>query len=116
LALLIAHYEIGIHFGHFLGDQTKLRRAFLVALVVKRHWLEHQDGFTGFVHRLNLLFEPPGGAGSPKLAVDGHDDWHRGGAYSGCAINIADPSAVAHGHSSAARPDSNNVIGRSDVE
>ena len=35
LAVLIAHHQIRIYLCHFLGDQTKLRRARVVALVME---------------------------------------------------------------------------------
>ncbi len=63
---------------------------------MKRHRLERQDGFAGFVHRFNLLFKPARGADRPELpgGVDHHIDSvvldRRG------AANVADKAGVAH--------------------
>ena len=52
--------ELGIHLGHLLGDQTILHRGFPVAVEFEGYWLEPVERFTGLVHRLNVVFEPPG--------------------------------------------------------
>ena len=57
LAVIAAHYQVWVYFGYFLGDHTKLRCAPIVALVVKCHRLEREDGFAGFGRRFNLFFE-----------------------------------------------------------
>ena len=38
-AVLAAHHQVRIYFGHFLGDQPKLRDACCIGLIVKRHRL-----------------------------------------------------------------------------
>ncbi len=53
-------HETGIHLGDLLGDQTILRRGFPVAVEFKGYWLEPVQCFTGLVHRLNVMFVPPG--------------------------------------------------------
>src|SRR5207249_8747970 len=112
LALLVAHDQVRVHLGHFLGDQTKLRRVFSVALVMKRHRLKRQDGFAGSIRRFNLLFEPPRRAERAKLAVGVYQDWY-GICVCGCnPTNVADKAAEAHVRTG--RPDSNNVTGCSD--
>ncbi len=57
--VLAAHHELRIHLGDLLGDQTILRRAFPVAVEFEGYWLELVQRFTGLVHRLNVVFEPP---------------------------------------------------------
>src|SRR6266498_1010781 len=81
--VLVTHYEVGVHSGHFFGDQTKLRYPNLVALVVESHRLESQDGFAGCVHRLNLFLEPARGRGRAELPVDVYQNW-QGVGVSGC--------------------------------
>ena len=75
LAISVAHHQIRVHVGYFLGNQTKLRRTTSVALVMERHRLERQERFAGFVHRFNLFLEPARGAGGPELTVDIYKDW-----------------------------------------
>jgi len=43
---------------------------------VESHWLERQDGFARFVHRLNLFFEPARGADRAELAGGGYENWY----------------------------------------
>ena len=69
LAVLIAHHQIGTYLSHFLGDQTELGRAGLVALVVKSHWPKPQQGFAGVVHRFNLVLEAARGTCRAELAI-----------------------------------------------
>ncbi len=42
-AVLVAHYKVRVHLGYLFGDQAKLRRLCLVALVMERHRLKRQD-------------------------------------------------------------------------
>ena len=58
--ILAVHDELGIHLGDLLGDQTILRRGFPVAVEFEGYWLEPVQRFAGLVHRLNVMFEPPG--------------------------------------------------------
>ena len=58
--VLAVHHELGIHLGDLLGDQTILLRGFPVAVEFEGYWLEPVQCFTGLVHRLNVVFEPPG--------------------------------------------------------
>jgi hypothetical protein len=51
-----------------------LRRVRGVALVLKRHRFKRQDGFAGFVHRFDFLFESARGAERAELAVGVYDD------------------------------------------
>src|SRR5262245_46899954 len=51
-ALLIANYQLWIHFRHFLSDQTKALCARRIAPVAESHRLEQQNRFAGLVNRL----------------------------------------------------------------
>ena len=63
--VLVVHYQVRIHLGNFLGDQTKLRCASLVALIVKGHWFERQIAslalsidLISFLNRIGELIVP----------------------------------------------------------
>ena len=109
LALLIAHYQVWIHSGHFLGYQTKLRRASAIALVMKRYGFKTQDSFAGLIHRCNLFLKPARRADRAELTVRVDHDWYGVGICRCNVTNAADKAAVAHVCTSGA--DSNNVIG-----
>src|SRR6266536_2035820 len=114
LAVLVAHDQVRVYLGYFLGDQTKLRCAASVALVVKHDRLKREDGFAGLVHRLNFLLEPARRAGRAKLAPGVYQDWYCV-CVCGCnPTNVADKAAGAHVSTMGA--DSNNAIGRANAE
>src|SRR6266576_4723658 len=69
LTLFIGHNQIRIHLGDLFGDQTKLRRAFCIPLVMERHRLKRQNRFTDSVHRLDLLLETALGSIGAELTV-----------------------------------------------
>jgi hypothetical protein len=102
LTFAVAHYEIGVHFRDFFGDQTKLRRRFSVALVMESDRFERENGFTVFVHRLHVLFEPRRGSDRAELpvAIDHNRVPDHGGAAdagdesSGVSACRADPNCV----------------------
>jgi hypothetical protein len=76
LALGVAHHQVRVHLGYLFGNQTELRRACCVALVVKRHWLEREDGFAGLIHRFNLFLEPARRTGRAELPDCVYQDWY----------------------------------------
>src|SRR5215211_2748971 len=79
---------------------------------MKRYRFKTQDSFAGLLHRSNLFLKPPRGSGRAELTGAGYDDWQRVAAYRSGAINIPDPSGVAHVRAIVAN--TNNVIGRGD--
>ncbi len=112
LAIGIAHYQVRVYFGHFLGDQTKFGPTRVVALVMEGHRLERQDCFAGLFHRCNLFFVPSRGTDRAELAgrVDQH--WNGVGLYRCDATNVANKAAVVHVRTQAA--DTDNITGRGD--
>ena len=113
LTVFIAHYQVRVHVGYILGDQAKLRCLCLVALVVKCHGLEGEDGFAGVVRRLNLVLKPVRRAGRAKL-TGGVDHYGYGIVVCCChSANVADKAAVAHVPTGVS--DTNNVVGRLDI-
>ena len=113
-AFIVGYHQVGVCLGHFLGNQTKLRRASAVTFVVKRYRLERQDRFAGPFHRLNLVLEPARRASRAELAEVGHNDWRRGGALGSYTVNVADPGGAADVIT--AVTDSDNVTGRADSD
>src|SRR5262249_59976458 len=67
-SFFVEQYQGRVHPGYFLGDQTKARRVFWVALVVEGHWPERKDHFTGLAHGVNVPLEPCRGLHGTKLA------------------------------------------------
>ena len=114
-AIPIINHQVGIHFGNVFGDQTKLRYAFSVILIVERDRFERQNGFTGSVHRLDIFLEAPRRSSCAQLAIRRHDDWQVTAGYRGYAINASDPRGVAHIRASDGRTDTGDVICRTDV-
>src|SRR5262249_16320775 len=98
LSLGIVCYQIGIHLGHFLGNQSKgAASSFINLLFVPiADWLKSVECFTRFVHRLDVfLLTARGGelAKQPGALVQ----CNRVGAtttYRGC-INIGDIGVIA---------------------
>jgi len=80
---------------------------------VKRHWLERQNGFAGAVHRFDLFLKSAGGAGRAELAEGVYQDWYDVGVCRCNVTNVADKAAAAHAQTNG--PDTDNIIGRSDV-
>jgi hypothetical protein len=80
---------------------------------VKCHWLERQNGFAGAVHRFDLFLKSAGGAGRAELAEGVYQDWYGVGVCHYNVTNVADKAAAAHAQTNG--PDTDNVIGRSDV-
>jgi len=80
---------------------------------VKRHWLERQNGFAGAVHRFDLFLKSAGGAGRAELAEGVYQDWYDVGVCRCNVTNVADKAAAAHAQANG--PDTDNIIGRSDV-
>ncbi len=113
-AVLIAHHQVGVHLGYFLGNQTELRRAFAVALVVKAHRLKRQDRFAGLVHRFNLMLEPPRGTLCAQLPCGIYNDWY-GRVHCLNPANVADKTTVVHVRTCKIPTDTDNVIGVSDA-
>src|SRR4029077_16264540 len=94
LTVLITHDEVWIDLSDLIGDQPKLRRIGLVALVLKRHRFQRDHRFTGFIHRFDLLLEASCGRGCAELVTIGHNDWQRRGADRSSAIDVLDPGGV----------------------
>src|SRR6266540_4275350 len=115
LTVLIAHHQVGVHFGNFLGDQTKLRRTGLVPLIVECHRLKRQDCFTGTLHRFNLFLEPPRRAGRAQLAGRINENWYGVGVLSLHVANVADKAGEIHVRACDVRADTDNVSCRGDV-
>jgi hypothetical protein len=114
LSVLVAHHQVGVHLGYFLGDQTKLRRAACIAVVMKRNRLERENGCAGAVHWFNLILEASRGTRRAELAGGVYQHWY-GVGVSGCHLaNVANKAAAAHVRTWGA--DSNNVIGRSNAD
>ena len=80
---------------------------------MKRHWLERQNGFAGAVHRFDLFLKSAGGAGRAELAEGVYQDWYDVGVCRCNVTNVADKAAAAHAQTNG--PDTDNIIGRSDV-
>ncbi len=118
LAVCIASHQIGIHLGHFLSDQSKgerLRRVVLL-VIAEADRLERVEHFTGFLHRLNIVFIPAGRyVTAPKPAAAGYRDRIGVGPNNRLhiGVDVADKAAVAHVRPSSA--DTNNVTGRGDT-
>src|ERR1051325_10920679 len=112
LALIIAHHQIRIDLGHVLGDQAKLRCARVVLLVVESHRLKGQDRVARLLHRFNVLFEPRRGSGRAELPGIGDDHWQGRGALRRYAVDVADPTRIAHIRSGVA--DRNNTAAGGD--
>ncbi len=110
LAVLVAHDEIRIHSGHFLGNQSKLRRAGVVALIMKRHGFECQNGFADFVHCLNVGLITPRRTRCAELAcrVDYHS--YRVSVLRCDVANVGDKTAVVYVRTSTT--DTDNVGSR----
>src|SRR6266487_1245813 len=103
LALLIAHHQVRVRFGYLLGNQTKLRRASAIALVMKRHRLERQDGFACLFHRPGVFLEAARGTGSAKLTGRAYQHWYGNGGRRCHPINTADEGSSLY------RPDANSA-------
>jgi hypothetical protein len=112
VAVLIARHQARVHLGHFLRDQTKLRRICVVALVVKRHRLKRQDSFAGFVHRLNLFLESARGAHRAQLACGVDHDRYSIVVCRCHPENVPNKAAAAHIRAICA--DTDDVIGCGD--
>src|SRR4030095_13685776 len=112
LAILVPHYEIRIHLGNILCDQSKLRRICDVVLIVEGDWPQLQDSFARFVHRFNLLFKPARGDGRAELATGVDQYWYSVAAYER-PENVADKAAIAQVRSG--MTDTNNVTSRFDA-
>jgi hypothetical protein len=112
-AFTVADDQVGIHLFHILGHQPKLRHALRVnlLLIMEGNGLEREERFAGLVHRLNVIFEPPGRNNGAQLTRSINDD----GGCSGRSHteNVADVTGIAHVLAIGA--DSNNVIGRADT-
>ena len=110
-ALRIPHYEIWINSSDVLRDQTKLRRAGVVALLAKCHWLQRQDRF---VHRFDFLLKL--GRRTSRAELAGGVDYDRKSVAVLRLIpeSVADKAGVAHIRAWDA--DSNCVVGCRDVE
>ena len=80
---------------------------------MKCHWLERQNGFAGAVHRFDLFLKSAGGAGRAELAEGVYQDWYDVGVCRCNVTNVADKAAAAHAQTNG--PDTDNIIGRSDV-
>src|SRR5215475_11895783 len=57
LPLIVAHYQVWVHLGYFLGDQAKSSSARIIVLVMECDRFQAQDGFAGLVHWLNVFLE-----------------------------------------------------------
>jgi len=80
---------------------------------MKRHWLERQDGFAGFVHRPNLFLESARGTDRPQLA-GGVNQYRYGVHISRChPANAGDKAAVIHIRAN--RADTSDVTRRSNI-
>src|SRR5436190_16493799 len=117
LAFRVAPNQIGIHFGHFLRDQSKGNRLRLIILFViaEADRLKRIDRFTGFVHWLNVMFVPARRDVRPTksaVAVYGNQVWIDPNLRLNVGIDLADKTAVAHVLTKAT--DGNNVIGSTD--
>src|SRR5262249_8900960 len=108
--MLIARHKSGVYFRYVLGNQTKLWRVALVALIAEGYRLSGEDCFAGFVYWFNLLLEPPRGRVRAKFAVRINDDADSSGRR--FAKDVTDEATVADILTSSV--DSNNVIGRCD--
>src|SRR6266542_3095707 len=114
LVLIVTHHEVRVHFGYFFGNQSKLRHARVILLVVESDRPERKDGFTGFVHRLNFFLEPARGTKRAELASGVDQDWYGVGVCCCRPANVADKATVAHVRT--IRADSNNVTSPEDAE
>src|SRR6266540_2968946 len=114
LVLIVTHHEVRVHFGYFFGNQSKLRHARVILLVVESDRPERKDGFTGFVHRLNFFLEPARGTKRAELARGVDQDWYGVGVCCCRPANVADKATVAHVRT--IRADSNNVTSPEDAE
>ncbi len=63
LAFLIPSDQVGIHFFHVLGNESKHNGAigFNLLFIMEGDRFKRQDGFAGLVHGLDLLLEPARG-------------------------------------------------------
>ena len=66
-AFSIATHQVRIHFRDFFGNQSKQRDSLGVVLSVEGDGFEREDRFTGFIHRLDVLFVPRGRGESEDL-------------------------------------------------
>src|SRR6266487_527695 len=94
LAVLVAHHQVRVHLGYFLGDQSKFGPVCGIALVMESHRLERQEEFTGRVRQFNLLLEPARGTDRAEL-TRGVDHYVDGVVVCCChPANVADKAGA----------------------
>ena len=94
-SFLVGQHEPWIHLCDFLGDQTKLRRAFGVRLVVERDRLSDMIASLLRFHRHDLFLNRSEEAAIPSCPW-GHDNWRSGATLS--RINVTDKAAALTSH------------------
>ena len=83
LAVFVAYHQVRVHLGHFLSHKAKLRDAFCVVFIVKRHRFKCQDSFTGLIHGSDVFLEPLRGSGRAEVAIHVDRDCRCTGEVSG---------------------------------
>src|SRR5947207_15263935 len=94
LAFGIASHQVGIHFFHFLSDESKHDGAigFNLLFITEGDRFERQDGFASLVHKFDLVLEPSRGDKRADLVVGIDVNCP---ARRGRGINISNPGGVA---------------------
>src|SRR4029077_18167933 len=100
LSFWIATNQVGMHFGHFLCDQSEGNRlrSIVLLVVAKADRLKLIDRFAGCVHRLNVMFVSARRAVcSAKSAVAVYRDqvWIGANLRLQMGVNLADIATAA---------------------
>src|SRR4029077_3119088 len=114
----IATYQVWMHFGHFLRNQSKGNRlrSIILLVVAKADWLKLIDRFAGCVHGANVMFVSPRrdvGAAESPVAVYRDRVWVYSNLRLNIGVNLANKTAVAHVLTICANR--NNVISGGDI-
>src|SRR5215471_14032466 len=111
-AIFVQGHQVLIHVSDLLGDQTKLRAALTVVLVMEGHWLEREDCFARFVHWLNVVLEASrrGQGADLPMDINGHGEVVR---IKGFLEDVSDVATI--GHINARNTDANGVTGIDDI-
>jgi len=104
----ISRHQIGIDVGYFLGNQAELQSARSIDffLVTEADRLECQNGFTGFIHRFDVLFDAPSRSECAYLVVgiDINCSTRRDGR-----VNVSDTGRVALPSNTQNRPTDTDI-------